>query len=410
MVVAVVRDAPVARVPRSVACREALGVRVARSLEAFRTLSAVEVVGDDELRQIRAMTRADEMHDAACVLDVAIRMVSESLRSPARGARGLRERRLYDLRNEMQELAPEIQRELLEWQRTLLRGVGEALHRLRGTASASEMIERATVEVCRSCGVDRCCLFRVEGDQLIVESVHFAGDPSFQEEWSAFARAHPPTLDHRDAEVQALRRHVPVMVGDTSALDGMREVIEAGRSLSYVAAPVTVRGTVIGLIHADRYFAGARVDPAVRDAIGTFAAGFGYALERNALIDRTKSQLQQMREMILKVEFSMEEMLYSGISLQREDRGSIDTAARAPAARLPAESRVGGLLTRRELEVMELMARGASNGDIANLLVISEGTVKSHVKHILRKFRAANRAHAVSTYMRIPAGTSGEGV
>jgi LuxR family transcriptional regulator, regulator of acetate metabolism len=47
------------------------------------------------------------------------------------------------------------------------------------------------------------------------------------------------------------------------------------------------------------------------------------------------------------------------------------------------------------------MARGATNADIANELVISEGTVKSHVKHILRKMRAANRAQAVSCYMRL---------
>jgi DNA-binding NarL/FixJ family response regulator len=51
--------------------------------------------------------------------------------------------------------------------------------------------------------------------------------------------------------------------------------------------------------------------------------------------------------------------------------------------------------------VVELMARGASNGDIASELVIAEGTVKSHVKHILRKLHAANRAQAVSCYMRL---------
>ena len=47
------------------------------------------------------------------------------------------------------------------------------------------------------------------------------------------------------------------------------------------------------------------------------------------------------------------------------------------------------------------MARGARNADIATELVVSEGTVKSHVKHILRKMHAANRAQAVSTYVRI---------
>jgi DNA-binding NarL/FixJ family response regulator len=34
-------------------------------------------------------------------------------------------------------------------------------------------------------------------------------------------------------------------------------------------------------------------------------------------------------------------------------------------------------------------------------LVISEGTVKSHVKHILRKLRASNRAEAVARYLQI---------
>jgi DNA-binding NarL/FixJ family response regulator len=59
-------------------------------------------------------------------------------------------------------------------------------------------------------------------------------------------------------------------------------------------------------------------------------------------------------------------------------------------------SRLMGLLTRREIEVIDLMARGASNPDIANELVISEDTAKTHVKHILRKMRAANRVQAVS--------------
>ena len=49
------------------------------------------------------------------------------------------------------------------------------------------------------------------------------------------------------------------------------------------------------------------------------------------------------------------------------------------------------------------MGQGASNADIAAALVISEGTAKSHVKHVLRKLRASNRAQAVSTYLRIRA-------
>jgi DNA-binding NarL/FixJ family response regulator len=60
-----------------------------------------------------------------------------------------------------------------------------------------------------------------------------------------------------------------------------------------------------------------------------------------------------------------------------------------------------GLLTRRELDVLRLLAEGNSNKAIAGQLVISPGTVKFHVNSILRKLRAANRAEAVSRYLRL---------
>jgi DNA-binding CsgD family transcriptional regulator len=44
------------------------------------------------------------------------------------------------------------------------------------------------------------------------------------------------------------------------------------------------------------------------------------------------------------------------------------------------------------------MAAGASNPEIAERLVITEATVKSHVKQVFRKLRASNRAHAVAMY------------
>src|SRR6202012_1464623 len=60
-----------------------------------------------------------------------------------------------------------------------------------------------------------------------------------------------------------------------------------------------------------------------------------------------------------------------------------------------------GLLTRRELDVLRLMAEGATNRQIADALVISSGTVKFHAGSILRKLHAANRAEAVTRYLRL---------
>ena len=53
-------------------------------------------------------------------------------------------------------------------------------------------------------------------------------------------------------------------------------------------------------------------------------------------------------------------------------------------------------LSGRELEVLDRLAAGFTTAQIADGLFISENTVKTHVRHILEKLEAANRAEAVS--------------
>ena len=53
-------------------------------------------------------------------------------------------------------------------------------------------------------------------------------------------------------------------------------------------------------------------------------------------------------------------------------------------------------LSRRELEVLELIALGKTNQEVAQQLVVSRGTIKAHAASIYRKLDVANRTEAVA--------------
>jgi DNA-binding NarL/FixJ family response regulator len=75
-------------------------------------------------------------------------------------------------------------------------------------------------------------------------------------------------------------------------------------------------------------------------------------------------------------------------------RRVIDRMAREPPVDVSSSKRLESL-TPREREVLEHVAQGFSNGEIATALFIEESTVKSHVKRILMKLRLRDRVQAV---------------
>jgi DNA-binding NarL/FixJ family response regulator len=67
----------------------------------------------------------------------------------------------------------------------------------------------------------------------------------------------------------------------------------------------------------------------------------------------------------------------------------------APAAAAGGQDPDLGALTAREIEVLALIGRGRTNGEIAAELFVSEGTVKTHVNHVFTKLGLRDRAAAV---------------
>jgi len=96
---------------------------------------------------------------------------------------------------------------------------------------------------------------------------------------------------------------------------------------------------------------------------------------------------------------------------RREDRAE-HGGQRRPVLRLvqrdasPADQEKN-VLTRRQLEVAGLIARGMTNDQIARELVIATGTAANHVEHILRRLDIPNRAAVAAWFTGIHAGPDG---
>lgn len=78
---------------------------------------------------------------------------------------------------------------------------------------------------------------------------------------------------------------------------------------------------------------------------------------------------------------------FSRLAAATDRQASINTGPGTPA--LPVA------LTERELEVLQVLARGLSNREIADQLVITEGTVKNHVSSLIDKLGVRDRTQAV---------------
>jgi DNA-binding CsgD family transcriptional regulator len=271
------------------------------------------------------------------------------------------------------------------------------------------MLLRAPAALCAGSSFERAIVSLVRSGRMIAEAVHFAGAGQARTAASVLAQlqANPVRLEHTLIETELLRRRRATIVLDAHVHPRVdRPTAELMQWRSYAAAPLVVGSQVAGVIHADRG-PGQPLDVLDRDVLWEFATGLAQAYESTTLRRTLRDERDQMREFLEWLRVRSSELTDAPVTLSAGGHTPVAPPAplpESPPTRAAArDDRVvfEGLLTRRELDVLRLMAEGATNRQIADALVISSGTVKFHAGSILRKLHAANRAEAVTRYLRL---------
>lgn len=259
-------------------------------------------------------------------------------------------------------------------------------------ASVAELVRIGPQLPCRL-GFDRAILSHVVDGMWISESVYVADDPNWADEINRIGQEHPQPLVAGLYETEIVRRREAMIVTGVQQDSRVhRRIADASRSRSYVGAPIMSGNQVVGLLHSDCYVQGRDPDAEDCDTLATYAKGLQIALTRAHLAEQLHSLGSTLRGIANDCHEGAATM--TGLTARPPSTGSDFTLATRVTRR--AVHSVRDVLTGREVQILELMAEGMSNGRIATRLVISEGTVKQHVKHILRKLRAGNRVEAVS--------------
>jgi DNA-binding CsgD family transcriptional regulator/GAF domain-containing protein len=273
--------------------------------------------------------------------------------------------------------------------------IRHALGYLRGLPPR-KMIYAAPEVLSRELAFARAMISTVRGSLWLPQHIHIedeGADPHGRQLVEYVAGRHIPLAD-APLETELVRKRCGVFA--PSPMEDKRvfkEIIEASGCFGYIGAPITVQGRAIGILHADRPEPHGIVTMEHLEQLEAFAECLSVAFESAALEEKAAQQ----RVEVDNLGGNVNELL--GRSA-RSVLWSLPGAAPGPrhGAYYHRNQPTAPALTSREQEIMSHVATGATNGQIARCLVISEGTVKSHLKHIAKKLNTSSRAAAVATY------------
>jgi DNA-binding CsgD family transcriptional regulator len=282
-----------------------------------------------------------------------------------------------------------------------LTAVLEAVHRIRLQTSPAEVLQQAPRELCASATFDRVMLSHIRGSTWLPRVLYAKGpDGQVGLEIDGIVEELEIPLSSPLVEAEAVRRRLPALVQDAAHEPRVfRPLVERTGTREYVVAPVVAGSSVIGLLHADAAVTGRALGGVDRDLLRMFADGVGLVYERACLSELVDEQRRMVTEVCKAAVRSLREFdAGPALSAHADMPRPVPPASRDRTA--PRESDRLSRLTAREREVLALLASGATNAQLADRLTVAESTVKSHVKHILHKLGASNRAAAIACYLR----------
>jgi LuxR family transcriptional regulator, regulator of acetate metabolism len=286
----------------------------------------------------------------------------------------------------------QLERELIELERLhradALERVREAVGRIGELGTPEAILERAAEELGTSTPFGTVLVSEVRTGVLVPRSL-----------WLIDERASAADVLASLAQA-AIRIEYPLAEAEVGRAQGAIRVQAQGRghrpepalsaalaSNDYVVAPLRLEGKTVGLLHCAGVPATRAENDLAEELASVYADGLARAFERAAL----RRILQRHRD-----ELHAAVQWTSG----RLSQLATDRVRTEPALRPSSLSGGTDALTAREGEVLELLTRGRTNLQIAQTLVISEGTVKYHVKNVLRKLGATSRADAVARHLQ----------
>lgn len=267
--------------------------------------------------------------------------------------------------------------------------VADAVRRLGEVGSPQGILERAAEELGTSSDFGRVLIGEVRDDGLHARALWSAEYPDGAAAALEELRRTPVPLEYPTIEDEVARRPrteiVDAQAARSRAAGRLRQVMGWDE---YVVTALVVQGSTVGLLHADAgpRSGGRALDPLDAEVASRYAEGLTGVFERAVLREMLQLHHHELRSGVE----------WMSARLSQLAGGSSDGAASTDGPD-PAGAEA---LTARELDVLRLLARGQTNLEIAHALVVREGTVKYHVKNILRKLGATSRADAVSRYAR----------